>query len=142
MNEPSILRTVAGDDLTFAVEFSGAAVDFADGHRAELILHYPDGTDEPIVPVCQEGNVATFALTGAKTRELLKKNPMEAIFITCKKTRGALPPRSAALTMETQRWIQPLLKIFWSPQRPPLTRKRLKNSLPCWPLPAIRSPHP
>lgn len=75
MNEPSILRTVAGDDLTFAVEFSGAAVDFADGHRAELILHYPDGTDEPIVPVCQEGNVATFALTGAKTRELLKKNP-------------------------------------------------------------------
>ena len=71
------LHCIAGDDLTLAVDFTadGQALELTADDRAELILHFPDGTDELVAPDSQKGNVAMFALTGAKTKELMKKNP-------------------------------------------------------------------
>lgn len=71
------LHCVAGDDLTLAVDFTdgGAALELAEGDRAELVLHLPDGTEQVLAADLQDGSTATFLLTGAKTAELLAQNP-------------------------------------------------------------------
>ena len=76
MNEYE-LHCIAGDDLTLAVDFTdgGAALELAEGDRAELILHLPDGTEQVFAAAAQDGNTATFLLTGVQTAELLTQNP-------------------------------------------------------------------
>ena len=71
------LCAVAGDDLTLAVDFTadGQALLLADGDRAELILHLPDGTEQQFAAHSQEGSTATFVFSGAQTADLAYKNP-------------------------------------------------------------------
>lgn len=71
------LHCIAGDDLTLAVDFTAdrQALELADSDRAELILHLPDGAEQVFAAAAQDGNTATFLLTGAKTAELLAQNP-------------------------------------------------------------------
>ena len=74
---PYELHCIAGDDLTLAVDFTdgGAALELSDGDVAELVLHFPAGTEQVFAAAAQDGNTATFLLTSAQTAELLTQNP-------------------------------------------------------------------
>lgn len=71
------LCAVAGDDLTFTVEFTanGQAFALAEGDWAELILHYPDGSEQVFAAAYQDGSTATFVFSGAQTYDIAGKSP-------------------------------------------------------------------
>ena len=81
---PYELHCIAGDDLTLAVDFTdgGAALELAEGDRAELILHLPDGAEQVLAADLQEGSTATFVFSGAQTAGLLEQNP-SGVFRYC-----------------------------------------------------------
>ena len=82
------LCTVAGDDLTFAVELTNeaGAFTFADGTEAALILHLPDGTDRTLAPTKTEGSRALFTLPGTLTGALFPDG-QEGVLFFCVRLR-------------------------------------------------------
>ena len=74
---PYELHCIAGDDLTLAVDFTdgGAALELAEGDQAELVLHFPAGTEQVFASDSQNGSTATFVFSGAQTANLLEQNP-------------------------------------------------------------------
>ena len=74
---PYELHCIAGDDLTLAVDFTadGQALELSNGDVAELVLHFPAGTEQVFASDSQNGSTATFVFSGAQTAGLLEQNP-------------------------------------------------------------------